>query len=44
MLAPGFDADFLVLGTGDVLAVPPAELAAVDVLRTVVQGRTVHAR
>jgi hypothetical protein len=33
-----------VLGTDDVLAVPPAELAAVDVPRTVVGGRTVYAR
>ena len=44
VLAPGFDADFLVLGTDDVLAVPPAELASVEVLRTVVAGRTVYAR
>lgn len=44
VLAPGFDADFVVLGTDDVLAVPPAELASVDVVRTVVGGRIVYAR
>jgi predicted amidohydrolase YtcJ len=33
VLAPGFDADFVVLDTDVVLAVAPAELAALDVLR-----------
>jgi predicted amidohydrolase YtcJ len=42
VLAPGFDADFVVLDTDDVLAVAPAELASLDVLRTVVGGRTVY--
>jgi predicted amidohydrolase YtcJ len=41
VLAPGYDADFLVLDTEDVLTVPAAELASLDVLRTVVGGRTV---
>jgi predicted amidohydrolase YtcJ len=44
VLAPGYDADFLVLDTDDVLAVAPAELAMLDVLRTVVGGRTVYSR
>jgi predicted amidohydrolase YtcJ len=42
VLAAGYDADFLVLDTADVLALSPAELASVGVLRTVVGGRTVY--
>jgi Amidohydrolase family len=42
VLAPGYDADFAVLDTGDVLAAAPAELASLAVLRTVVGGRTVY--
>jgi predicted amidohydrolase YtcJ len=44
MLASGYDADFLVLDTADVLALAPAELASVGVLGTVLGGRTVYSR
>jgi predicted amidohydrolase YtcJ len=41
-LVPGADADFVVLDCPDLLAVPPAEVAAIPVVRTVVDGQTVY--